>query len=127
MKNRHLEKRRVLNLQFSLLISFTILILASGFLYSDCDKTKDSCNSHKKDIVKILEAKNNKKDIKKTNGIKKIDIQEAKGEEKNSNNLDNLKTKEKRIENPLIFIIVIFGFVFLYYYFNDKKKKKRNK
>jgi hypothetical protein len=114
-------------------IIFLSLILNAN--QDSCNNYSDKCSAKKTDIVSFLETK--------TNG-KRNTVSDLKEEKSTQNSLKNFAEKEtlnsfppekfekgnnkkEGFENPLVFLFVVGGIVFLYYYLNTNKRAKKGK
>jgi hypothetical protein len=114
-------------------IIFLSLILNAN--QDSCNNYSDKCSAKKTDIVSFLETK--------TNG-KRNTVSDLKEEKNTQNSLENFAEKESLnsfppekfekennkkggFENPLVFLFVVGGLIFLYYYLNTNKRAKKGK
>jgi hypothetical protein len=114
-------------------IIFLSLILNAN--QDSCNNYSDKCSTKKTDIISFLESKTNKKrnavsDLKKEKNTKSslenfaeketLDFLPPEKFEKENN-------KKEGFENPLVFLFVVGGLIFLYYYLNTNKRAKKGK
>ena len=114
-------------------IIFLSLILNAN--QDSCNNYSDKCSSKKTDIISFLESKTNEK---------RNAVSDLKEEKNTKNSLENFTEKENLnsfspekfekednkkggFENPLVFLFVVGGIIFLYYYLNTNKRAKKGK
>lgn len=126
MRNPAKGKRNLSKILSSLGVSFLLLSFFSLLIKAECGLKKDSCSSKNLTLSELLEQKHPKqKDLPRPNNQTIAKQEEIISVETDSNKIiDNAKQKEKKLENPGVFLAAIAGFIGMYFYFNDKKKKK---
>jgi hypothetical protein len=114
-------------------IIFLSLILNAN--QDSCDNYYDKCSSKKTDIISFLETKTNEKrnavsDLKEESNSPNASESFSEKEGLNSfppEKFEKEDNKKEGFENPLVFLFVVGGLIFLYYYFNTSKRAKKRK